>query len=356
MTSRSDSKMAKIDTRDRLYTEHCAAPDLPQLPFPKLHLYFELDDSGTRQCLDGDVRYDGIRLLACELLSHLAGSTLAHLHLLRVFRNITLGSSAAKAALQETLGESRALKSEDIAAFLNNDTPSIVFKELKGSGRIIWGQVVKGEDAGAAENTLFISWELTKAMRDAPPPELSLAEMDTQRNNHNLIFSVTYLHELVHSLSKHFFANIVTPSLASLEKDGEGNGEAGGTFELAHFGFTLQVSWKPQDAADTQRMWRIAELVAKMKGQCRVLTDTDILRVQRSFKKESIWQFKAGELEPYLHNNNSRVRFRAGPGYSVEMEEEAGEGVSGVDNRFYAITCAPRPSGFGLALDPQSLT
>ncbi|KAJ7118950.1 hypothetical protein C8R44DRAFT_982663 [Mycena epipterygia] len=107
---------------------------------------------------------------------------------------------AAKKALASKLGPDRRVTMDDIVEFLTNRTPAIVFKALRNERNgdaIVWGKVARGDAQGAEDNELFLSLELTEALRDDPPPHISQDEVPIQRRRQTLLWSIVLLHELV---------------------------------------------------------------------------------------------------------------------------------------------------------------
>ncbi|KAJ7498554.1 hypothetical protein FB451DRAFT_1384363 [Mycena latifolia] len=160
-------KSAAQAKEDGRYQEHLKCSSvLPSTEFPTLRMYCQLDGR-DRIRVDNDVAYASILNLARTMLNHLVGSSIAQRELVAVVDLIS-HSPAAKAALASKLGEDRKVTAADIIDFLVNHTPAVVFKLLQGkedSNAVVWGLVVKGDAEGAKDNEIFISLELTEALR-----------------------------------------------------------------------------------------------------------------------------------------------------------------------------------------------
>ncbi|KAJ7445179.1 hypothetical protein B0H11DRAFT_432834 [Mycena galericulata] len=303
--------------------------DLALLPFPHLHIYEQTDpdDLSTRMNVDTDPRYSEIRDLVRAILSHILGSNQVWTVLSFIFDSISLGSDAAKEALWRKLGQERDLEKGDMRRLLEQDTPAIVFQDLKGSEEaIIWGQVVKGEGEAAERNELFVSMELLKALRDPPPPELSTQEIDAQRARQRFILSMTLMNETVHSLTKAFFGpGLITPKLPALEPDLTGRGgDTGATFEKLSFGFRVEVLWRIEHAKRDDRLWYLEDLVSHFDSRIRMLDLANIQKTQASFRKNKLWVVEDRDLPalPESINSSTHVLYRAsGIATPVPLEE-----------------------------------
>ncbi|KAJ6508110.1 hypothetical protein DFH09DRAFT_1100998 [Mycena vulgaris] len=267
-------RRAHIVAREEHYAYHCSNQDLPQLPFPALRFYIQTDgsDVGTKISVNTDPQCNEIKLLARELLSHLAGSQLARLRLLMIFYTI-IASPNAGAALAARLGEDRSLNEEDF-----------LFRPAR-----------------APQASCFRN--LTKLQ---PPSGLTPARIDEQWRKQRLIWSMTYLYEVIHCMTNFFFLPaVVTPPAGRLQLDDD----PGASFEDGNLGHILEVVWRR---------------ISRSPRECGTLTaEADIIRIQRSFKKVDIWRFFPQDLAPYTKNEDTHVRYRDGEvSQWVETSEE----------------------------------
>ncbi|KAJ7136024.1 hypothetical protein C8R44DRAFT_769500 [Mycena epipterygia] len=293
--------------------------------FPALRMYHQ-PDGGARIRVDNDSGYVDLLVLARTVLGHLIGVKLAQNYLVAIMGLI--GSTpAAKAALVSKLGEDRDITTADIVDFLKNETPAIIFKSLRseeGANAVVWGLVVKGEEDGAEANEVFLSLELTDALRLNPPTSITQAESDLQRQRQTLLWSIALLHELVHAISKHFFSALtITPKITGMVTDNKGNSEAGCTFEKKYLEFHLEAVWTNEDICLPDRMWKISHLLAAHLGSpVLVLDSLDIQRLQNSFVRQAFWCPLPEHLEKWTFNSNSFTRCRVGVLRPITDSEE----------------------------------
>ncbi|KAJ7110004.1 hypothetical protein C8R44DRAFT_884015 [Mycena epipterygia] len=311
--------------REAKYSALSNQPDIPLAVFPH-HIFVE-SDGGIRTNVDTDVRYADVRALVQILFTHMAESA-GFWELLRGILNLmTVHDHAAKAALHTRLGAERDVERDDFIMFITQNPPTIIFKELPDIGeRIIWGEVRKGEEEGATANELYMSMELLRALRDAPPVELTPPLVRVQRIRFALLFSITLLHEFGHCATKWFFNHlIITPRLPYFVDDEDGmHGEAGGTLEKMTFGFILELLWEKEAFKKDQRLWFIENIATRFGSKSRIIDVNSIARLQASFRKKTLWKIEEADLVllPASVNTDTHVRRMGGIAVPVSDEDE----------------------------------
>ncbi|KAJ6469768.1 hypothetical protein C8R47DRAFT_767944 [Mycena vitilis] len=203
-----------------------------------LFLQSNPNDRGSRTNLDQDACFQPVRQLICTLLSHLVASERAWVHLHLILFDIYDSDPAAKDALVNRLGGDRPLRRDGFTNYLRHHTPTVVLKDLRDGETMSWGVVAKGDEPGAEGNELYLSLELTEALIQAPPPELSPEDAEDQQTRHKFLFSISFIHACIHALTKHFFSHhLTTPKLSQSVPDASGeHGDAGSTFERGLLG------------------------------------------------------------------------------------------------------------------------
>ncbi|KAJ7699361.1 hypothetical protein B0H17DRAFT_307739 [Mycena rosella] len=123
--------------------------------------------------------------------------------------------------------------------------------------QVVWGLVQKS----TTRNEILLPLDLAECIIAAatlPPPALA--------GTHRLLWSVALSHEMVHSLTKYLFPNVLIPLLPffELSQDQRGKGESGRAFEGLYFGFSLQTEWLKTEVMSEGRMDKIHRLCAKV--------------------------------------------------------------------------------------------
>ncbi|KAJ7626378.1 hypothetical protein DFH06DRAFT_1228758 [Mycena polygramma] len=352
MQTRQTSAAAKpVALKAAFETFLAQTPDAPQLVFPGLHIFSQPDanDRNSRRNLDTDPNYSSLPPLISTLLSHLVSSERAWWHLHLILFSIVDHSSTARAALTNRLGSDRLINRDDFIQYLRQHPPVVVIKNLRDGNKMSWGLVAKGDEPGAQENEVYINLDLTRALIESPPPELSPEDAAIQQARHKLLWSASFIHECVHATTKFFFShNVITPRILELLPDHSGShGEAGSTFERALLGYSIEVLWVKDDLRG--QMWHINIMVAMVNGYSHILSSLDIERVQRSFGKNRLFIPNVADLPliPITVNHNSHVRYRgAGISLPMDMEEEGADADD--EGRYLRVSMCPRGVGLGL--------
>ncbi|KAJ7053884.1 hypothetical protein C8F01DRAFT_1089241 [Mycena amicta] len=305
---------------------------------PRVQILVE-DANGGRQDVTEDSSYAEVKKLARTVLGHLA-SLIAESVLLSVMRMIS-NYSTAKKALEAKLGHGRGLVAEDIIHYLVQKTPTIVIKNLQNADSpIVWGLVSKGYREGADANEVFISEELTNALRQSQPQHLTQAEFELQRAWQTFLWSTTLLHETCHALTKFYFsATTVVPKIGFLVANEEGHADSGRTFELQYLRFLVECAWEIKDFDKTDRMWRISHLfVGNVCGTCKIL---NVQRIQESFSRDLMWCPNwESSANPPPNLIDTHIRYEIGQGGPVVEEDVAvdEEEEDGAPRFVYATT------------------
>ncbi|KAJ7070599.1 hypothetical protein C8F01DRAFT_1107001, partial [Mycena amicta] len=125
-----------------------------------------------------------------------------------------------------------------------------------------------------------------------------------------------------------------------MASDQDGNGESGRTFELKYLGFILQCAWDLEHINETNRMWKIWNLLTSGVGSTKILSAcpvllpfystkifkglADITRIQDSFSRDVLWypDWQNSAKPGSDFNGNNYVRYRIGRGNDVIVDEE----------------------------------
>ncbi|KAF9029491.1 hypothetical protein BDP27DRAFT_1436589 [Rhodocollybia butyracea] len=265
--------------------------NLDKIPTRTFDLKIFVEENNLRSKLT-EKTHKKFENLASIVLTHLITS--AEFPMVSLFREFTKSSHQAAEAFQQKFGKYPSDKNirDKISSFLEMNRPSIIFAHLGGdSQKFVWGEVHRGGDY-ESRNEMFLSLELMKAI-SKPRRLQDKARAQVLRS---ICWMITFMHELMHCISKHLFRNILTPKIYDFVEDPrrKDRGEIGTTFELKYVGFVLELMVNKSANIPGSRLWHPDMRIIARLPDCRnVLLDArTIRRIIASFSKADLWQLK----------------------------------------------------------------
>ncbi|KAF8144394.1 hypothetical protein K438DRAFT_2101930 [Mycena galopus ATCC 62051] len=143
-----------------------------------------------------------------------------------------------------------------VREFLAIRFPSVTAQEFVG-GKRLWGMV-------RDESAIQLAQEIIEAYHHAITTKSF--EMKVQLE---MVLLVKILHELSHTLVKHFFPGHITPRGIGYDSSNPKYGESGDFIEQAVFGFKLLVEWEANDYWNMQKIRRL--IAQSLDGGTRLL-------------------------------------------------------------------------------------
>ncbi|KAJ7497722.1 hypothetical protein FB451DRAFT_1212499 [Mycena latifolia] len=317
-----------------------ALPDIPLRQSTSLHIFHRPRGSTESRNVDTDAPFAVFRNLADTALTHLSQGAASDIILSHLF-HVTVVSPTAHAAFERKFGQAPSLAQMDteICSYLNDTPPAIVFTHLENSpsGHVVWGQV---RDNG--ENEMLLSLELMEAILGPVPAALAQEESARLSASHRLAWLISFMHEIMHCLSKHLFSDIRASAT-----------NAGRTFERLYMKFNLEMVSCCADQHNSRRMWfPKTHLVARLQDKRGFILDLEtIARLNLGFSKHTMWDISK-VLDQFTLDVDDAMRVRCPIGSSFEEEAETSGSEStdtppapvghGVDMVIVPVGCAGR--------------
>ncbi|KAF7342929.1 hypothetical protein MVEN_01722600 [Mycena venus] len=176
---------------------------------------------------------------------------------------------------------------EKVREFFAIRFPNVTPQEF-GGGKRLWGMV-------RDESAIQLAQEIIDVYHDAVTS--NSFEMRVQLE---MVLLVTILHELSHTLVKHFFPGHITPRGIGYDSANPKYGESGDFIEQAVFGFKLLVEWKTDDYWNMQK---IRQLIAQSRdGGTRLLPPDEYRQILESLDQSTLYRVDFNSLHPAPHH------------------------------------------------------
>ncbi|KAJ6507872.1 hypothetical protein C8R47DRAFT_60266 [Mycena vitilis] len=287
---------------------------------------------GSKREITGETRYSPLHEIVGRALEHCYSATLALETSFEIIHRTFRKSHHAQVFFRAKFPHDKAPTSAMVERYLRETPPDVVVKECKdpeGQGRLLWGNVLKGTSAEAQTNELNLSLELVQALICPDPISMhTKTQTETLRIYHKWLLATTYLHELQHSLTKHFFSSNLTTPLAATPgaMDRHKHGEAGTYFEAEYLGFHLMAEWETEEERQSSKaLWTMKWLVAGpprvSSANKRLLSPATIAALYDSLATESVHQVNLQD-EARMPLAAGAIRQRVGVYLDQDLEAE----------------------------------